>query len=98
VKKEFMVLWTYYCRLEGNFSKSDAQIVEWVRKHQAGESFEDLRGRWNKKHFSSIEEENAYLKVQVEYLKKLNPNLHEEESWIKKSGSESSSNKNQCTP
>ncbi len=55
--------------------KSDAQIVNWVRKYRNGESFEDYRGRWNKKHFSSVEEEKAYLKAQVEYLKKLNPNL-----------------------
>lgn len=66
--------------------KSDAQIINWVRKHQNGESFEDYRGRWNKKHFPSIEEENAYLKAQVEYLKKLNPNLHGEGSWISKPG------------
>ncbi|OAB41628.1 IS3 family transposase [Paenibacillus glacialis] len=64
--------------------KSDAQIVNWVRKSQAGETFEDFRGRWSKKHFSSIEEENMHLKAQVEYLKKLNPNLHGEESWISK--------------
>jgi transposase len=70
--------------------KSDAQIVEWVRKYQAGETFEDYRGLWKKKNFSSIEEENAHLKAQVEYLKKLNPNLHGEGSWIKKPGSGSS--------
>lgn len=46
----------------------------------------DYRERWTKKHFSSAEEENAYLKAQVEYLKKLNPNLHGEGSWISKPG------------
>lgn len=39
--------------------------------------------------FSSAEEENAYLKAQVEYLKKLNPNLHGEGSWISKPGTNS---------
>lgn len=27
--------------------KSDAQIVEWVKRAQQGESFEDQRGVWN---------------------------------------------------
>jgi transposase len=66
--------------------KSDAQIAGWIRKHQAGESFEDFRGRWVKKHFTTAEEENQYLKTQVEYLKKLNPNLHGEGSWIRNPG------------
>ena len=70
--------------------KSDAQIVNWVRKFQAGETFEDFRGRWNKKNFSNLEEENRHLKAQVEYLKKLNPNLHGEGSWISKPGTEPS--------
>ncbi|WP_336765800.1 hypothetical protein [Paenibacillus sp. USHLN196] len=64
--------------------KSESQIITWIRKSQKGESFEDYLGRWTKKHFSSAEEENAYLKAQVEYLKKLNPNLHGERSWISK--------------
>lgn len=68
--------------------KSDAQIVEWVRKF--GETFEDFRGRFSKKHFSTLEEENMHLKAQVEYLKKRNPNLHGEESWISKPGTGSS--------
>jgi transposase len=67
--------------------KSDAQILDWVRKFRSGETFEDYRGRWTKKHFSRVEEENAHLKAQVEYLKKLNPNLHGEGSWISKPGS-----------
>jgi transposase len=61
--------------------------MDWVRKVQGGESFEDYRGKWNKKKFSSVEEENVYLKAQVEYLKKPNPNLHGEGSWISKPGS-----------
>lgn len=78
--------WSYQEIREKLGIKSDAQIISWVRKHQSGESFEDYRGRWNKKHFNSLEEENAYLKAQVEYLKKLNPNLHGEGSWISKPG------------
>ena len=66
--------------------KSDAQIVNWVRRYQNEESFEDYRGSWGRKKFSSLEEENAYLKAHLEYLKKLNPNLHGEGSWISKPG------------
>jgi transposase len=29
-------------------------------------TFDDQRGAWNRKNFSSIEKENAYLKAQVE--------------------------------
>lgn len=87
IKKEAVRLrveegWTYSLIMEKLGIKSESQIITWVRKSQNGESFEDHRGRWNKKNFSSIEEENAYLKAQVEYLKKLNPNLHGEGSWI----------------
>ncbi|WP_435368038.1 IS3 family transposase [Paenibacillus pasadenensis] len=62
--------WSYAQIQEKLGIKSDAQILMWVRKHQNGESFEDYRGRWKKKHFSGIEEENEYLKAQVEYFKK----------------------------
>lgn len=68
--------WSYRQLRERFRIKSDAQIAEWVKKVQNNESFEDQRGVWNRKCFSSLEEENAYLKAQVEYLKKLNPNLH----------------------
>jgi len=71
--------WSYRQLREKFGIKSDAQIAEWVKKTQHGESFEDQRGVWNKKSFSSLEEENAYLKAQVEYLKKRNPNLHGKE-------------------
>jgi Transposase and inactivated derivatives len=79
--------WTYSMIMNKLNIRSESQILNWVRKFQSGEAFEDYRGRWNKKQFSSVEEENAYLKAQVEYLKKLNPNLHEEGSWISKPGS-----------
>ncbi|WP_124115998.1 IS3 family transposase [Paenibacillus xylanexedens] len=62
--------WTYSRIMEKFGIKSESQIITWVRKSQNGESFEDYRGRWTKKHFSSAEEENTYLKTQVEYLKK----------------------------
>ena len=73
--------------------KNDAQLVSWVRKYKNGETLEGHRGRLNKKHFNSLEEENAYLKAQVEYLKKLNPNLHGEGSWINKRDSECRDNR-----
>lgn len=79
--------WSYSMIMNKLGIKSESQILNWVRKYESGESFEDYRGRWNKKQFSSVEEENAYLKAQVEYLKKLNPNLHGEGSWISKPGS-----------
>ncbi len=78
--------WAYSRIMEKFGIKSESQIITWVRKSQNGESFEDYRGRWTKKHFSGAEEENVYLKAQVEYLKKLNPNLHGEGSWISKPG------------
>lgn len=81
--------WTYSRIMEKFGIKSESQIITWVRKSQNGERFEDYRGRWTKKHFSSAEEENAYLKAQVEDLKKLNPNLHGEGSWISKPGASS---------
>ncbi|WP_183255574.1 IS3 family transposase [Anoxybacteroides tepidamans] len=62
--------WSYRQLREHFGVKSDAQIAQWVKKVQNGESFEDQRGVWNRKHFSSLEEENAYLKAQVEYPKK----------------------------
>ncbi|MHA7098174.1 IS3 family transposase [Priestia aryabhattai] len=60
-----------YSQLREHFGiKSDAQIAEWVKKVQNGESFNDQRGQGNKKNFDSLEDENAYLKAQVEYFKK----------------------------
>ncbi|WP_449599602.1 IS3 family transposase [Paenibacillus sp. Marseille-Q9583] len=53
--------------------KSDAQLVRWILKFKSGETFEDRRGKGGRKHFDSKDEEIAYLKAQVEYLKKLNP-------------------------
>ncbi|MFK9120790.1 hypothetical protein ACJEBK_28755 [Peribacillus frigoritolerans] len=68
--------------------RSATQLKQWVKKYRNGEGF-DLRGRASSKdtpfigrprtHFKSIEEERDYLKAQVDYLKKRNPNLHGEE-------------------
>ncbi|MDF9759082.1 transposase-like protein [Peribacillus simplex] len=71
--------WSYRQLREQFGIKSDAQIANWVKKTQNNEPFEDQRGVWNCKNFSSVEEENAYLKAQVDYLKKRNPNLHGKE-------------------
>lgn len=71
--------WSYSQLRERFGIKSDAQIANWIKKVNNNESFEDQRGLWNKKNFNSLEEENAYLKAQVEYLKKRNPNLHGKE-------------------
>lgn len=68
---------------------SNTQIKQWVKKHKNGESLEDKRQSglrkkaWRtgrpKTKFASIEEELAYLKAEVEYLKKQYPNLHGKE-------------------
>lgn len=79
--------WSYRQLREKFDIKSDAQIAEWVKKVQSGISFEDQRGRWNRSRFSSLEEENAYLKAQVDYLKKQNPNLHGKERSPKRKDS-----------
>lgn len=62
------------------------QIKNWVKKSRNGESLLDKRGTPSKSEsplvgrprskFQSVEEERDYLKAQVEYLKKRNPNLH----------------------
>ncbi|HFJ9273969.1 IS3-like element ISBth8 family transposase [Bacillus cereus] len=64
--------------------KSDAQIIEWVKRAQQGESFDDQRGVWNRKNFNSLEEENAYLKAQVEYFKKAQSKSTREGMVLKK--------------
>lgn len=49
--------WAYSRIMEKFGIKCESQIITWVRKSQNGESFEDYRERWTKKHFSSAEEE-----------------------------------------
>lgn len=65
--------------------RSSSQLKVWVKKYRNGEVFDDQRGRSSKVNtpfigrpktkFDSIEEENSYLKAQVEYLKKRYPNI-----------------------
>ncbi|EJL26153.1 transposase [Brevibacillus sp. BC25] len=39
-----------YAQIRGRLGiKGDAQIIEWVRRQQNGESFEDYRGSWGRK-------------------------------------------------
>ncbi len=78
--------WSYPKIMEKLNILNKSQIQQWVEKSQTQEGFADQRGRWNKTQFASVEEENAYLKAQVEYLKKRNPNLHGEGSWISTPG------------
>ncbi|WP_429898917.1 IS3 family transposase [Gottfriedia sp. S16(2024)] len=75
VKREVVRLkvdegWSYRMLREKFGIKSDSQIAQWVRKVKNGETFDDQRGIWSKKNFTSIEEEVNYLKAQVEYFKK----------------------------
>ncbi|GCD81079.1 hypothetical protein PTHTG4_01410 [Parageobacillus thermoglucosidasius] len=62
--------WSYRQIREHFGIKSDAQIAQWGKKVQRGGSLKDQRGVWNRKHFSSLEEENVYWKAQVKSLKK----------------------------
>jgi len=78
--------WSYSMIMEKLGILSKTQIGKWIEKSKSEEGFTDERGRWNKTKFESVEEENAYLKAQVEYLKKHNPNLHGEGSWISTPG------------
>lgn len=52
LKKEVVRLkleegWSYRMLRETFGIKSDAQIAEWVKKVQNGESFDDQRGNWD---------------------------------------------------
>jgi len=65
--------------------RSHTQLRNWVQKYRNGDLFIDGRGKSRKAStpfigrpktkFISIEEENSYLKAQVEYLKKRYPNI-----------------------
>lgn len=59
--------------------RSKTQVEVWVRKYQEGQLFEQAtrKGRPKTK-FANIEEEMAYLRAEIEYLKKRYPNLHGE--------------------
>lgn len=71
-------------KVEGMLVLSAAQIFSnqercpdcpWSKKVQrsVSVSLKDQRGVWKRKYFSSLEEENACWKAQVEYLKKRHP-------------------------
>ena len=70
--------WPYSRIMEKLGIKSESQIITWVRKHQNGESLEDFRGRWTKKHFSSAK--RMPFESAGGVPKKLNPNLHGREA------------------
>jgi transposase len=65
---------------------SSTQVKQWVKKINMGEDLGDKRGKARsydhpfrgrpRTKFATVEEERDYLKAQVEYLKKRNPNLH----------------------
>jgi transposase-like protein len=64
--------------------RSKCQVLVWVKKFRNGVSLADGRrqntfhkGR-RKTKFASLEEELAYVKTEIEYLKKQYPNLHKE--------------------
>lgn len=72
--------------------RSSTQVKNWVKKYRNNESLLDQRGKQTASHpfigrprtkFSSLEEERDYLKAQVEFLKKRNPNLFGEGSFQK---------------
>lgn len=60
--------------------RNKTQVHSWVQRYEKGESFSTTAFRKGKPKtkFSSVEEEMAYLKAEIAYLKKLYPNLHGE--------------------
>lgn len=65
-------------RLLGIQNKSQVEV--WVRRHRDGKPLEQeaiRQGRPRSK-FASMEEEMAYLRAEIAYLKKRYPNLHGE--------------------
>lgn len=60
--------------------RNKTQVEVWVKWHQEGRALEQEafhKGR-PKTTFTSLEEEMAYLKAEIAYLKKRYPNLHGE--------------------
>ncbi|MNH87795.1 Transposase [compost metagenome] len=60
--------------------RNKSQVQTWAEKYRTGQILEPTtarRGRLKTK-FSSMEEEMAYLRAEIEYLKKQYPNLHKE--------------------
>lgn len=60
--------------------RNKSQVQTWAAKYRSGETLEkaDQRRGRPKTKFSSLEEEMAYLRAEIEYLKKQYPNLHKE--------------------
>lgn len=60
--------------------RNKSQVEVWVKRHREGQPFksEVLRKGRPKNKFASMEEEMAYLRAEIEYLKKRYPNLHGE--------------------
>jgi len=76
--------------LEGNISyrevarqldiRNKTQVEVWVKRFREGQPLQQeivRKGRTRTK-FASVEEEMAYLRAEIEYLKKRYPNLHGE--------------------
>lgn len=60
--------------------RNKSQVEVWVKRYREGQPFEQeafRKGRPKTK-FVSVEEEMAYLRAEIEYLKKRYPNLHGE--------------------
>ncbi len=60
--------------------RNKTQVEVWLKRYQEGQPFEQKafrKGRPKIK-FASVEEEMAYLRAEIEYLKKRYPNLHGE--------------------
>ncbi|GAK41402.1 transposase [Paenibacillus sp. TCA20] len=60
--------------------RNKSQVVVWVKRYREGQPFKQeapRKGRPKTK-FTSVEEEMAYLRAEIEYLKKRYPNLHGE--------------------
>jgi transposase len=60
--------------------RNKSQVEVWVKRHREGQPFEQTAFRQGrpKTKFASMEEEMAYLRAEIEYLKKRYPNLHGE--------------------
>jgi len=60
--------------------RNKTQVEVWVTRYREGQPFKQEafhKGRPKTK-FASVEEEMAYLRAEIEYLKKRYPNLHGE--------------------
>jgi transposase len=60
--------------------RNKTQVEVWVKRFREGQPFQQNAARKGrpKSKFASVEEEIAYLRAEIEYLKKRYPNLHGE--------------------